>query len=133
MDRCPVAPPRVWRSPSPRSSPRPQTPRRRPSSRESPGSRPRSNVSSPLLPIGRLHRGRPLRGALANGWQTARRAVGARAGTCLHSSHVSVAPRLQLLVLGPLEVRVDGITLSLGGAKQRVVLAALLLHVNQVV
>jgi basic membrane lipoprotein Med (substrate-binding protein (PBP1-ABC) superfamily)/DNA-binding SARP family transcriptional activator len=46
---------------------------------------------------------------------------------------VSVAPRLQFLVLGPLEVRVDGISVSLGGAKQRVVLAALLLHVNQVV
>jgi DNA-binding SARP family transcriptional activator len=32
-----------------------------------------------------------------------------------------------------LEVRVDGISVSLGGAKQRVVLAVLLLHANQVV
>jgi basic membrane lipoprotein Med (substrate-binding protein (PBP1-ABC) superfamily)/DNA-binding SARP family transcriptional activator len=54
-------------------------------------------------------------------------------GTCLHCSCVSVAPRLRFLVLGPLEVRVDGISVSLGGAKQRVVLAVLLLHADEVV
>ena len=44
-----------------------------------------------------------------------------------------MAPRIEFLVLGPLEVRVDGISVPLGGAKQRVVLAVLLLHANEVV
>lgn len=44
-----------------------------------------------------------------------------------------MAPRIEFLVLGPLEVRVDGISVPLGGAKQRAVLAVLLLHANEVV
>ena len=40
---------------------------------------------------------------------------------------------IEFLVLGPLEVRLDGATLTLGGAKQRAVLAALLLRPGEVV
>jgi DNA-binding SARP family transcriptional activator/tetratricopeptide (TPR) repeat protein len=40
---------------------------------------------------------------------------------------------VELLILGPLEVRVEGVPLPLGGAKPRAMLAALLLHPNQVV
>jgi predicted ATPase/DNA-binding SARP family transcriptional activator len=39
----------------------------------------------------------------------------------------------EFLILGPLEVRVDGAPVRLGGAKQRAVLAALLLEPNEVV
>lgn len=40
---------------------------------------------------------------------------------------------MDLLILGPLEVRADGALVPLGGAKPRAMLAALLLHPNQVV
>ena len=40
---------------------------------------------------------------------------------------------MQFRVLGPLEVLADGQPISLGGPKQRTVLARLLLHPNQVV
>jgi basic membrane lipoprotein Med (substrate-binding protein (PBP1-ABC) superfamily)/DNA-binding SARP family transcriptional activator len=40
---------------------------------------------------------------------------------------------IEFLVLGPLEVRVDGCPRPLGGAKQRAVLGLFLLHANQVV
>src|SRR5712692_5528614 len=40
---------------------------------------------------------------------------------------------MEFLILGPLEVRSEGRELSLGGAKQRAVLAVLLLHRNEVV
>ncbi len=40
---------------------------------------------------------------------------------------------MEFLILGPLEARVDGRALALGGAKQRVLLALLLLHRNEVV
>lgn len=36
-------------------------------------------------------------------------------------------------VLGPLEMRVDGAPIALGGAKQRAVLAALLLRAGEIV
>ena len=42
-------------------------------------------------------------------------------------------PGVNLLILGPLEVRVDDALVPLGGAKPRAMLAALLLHPNQVV
>src|SRR3954449_438651 len=38
---------------------------------------------------------------------------------------------LQFGILGPLEVRVDGRAVALGGVKQRAVLAVLALHANQ--
>jgi YVTN family beta-propeller protein len=41
--------------------------------------------------------------------------------------------RVDLALLGPLEVRIDGRPVSLGGPKQRAVLALLLLHANEVV
>jgi DNA-binding SARP family transcriptional activator len=44
-----------------------------------------------------------------------------------------VAAGLQFSILGPLEVRVDGRPLQLGAAKQRAVLALLLLNANEVV
>jgi DNA-binding SARP family transcriptional activator len=37
----------------------------------------------------------------------------------------------EFLVLGPLEVRVDGGVVALGGLKPRAVLAVLLLHANE--
>jgi DNA-binding SARP family transcriptional activator len=40
---------------------------------------------------------------------------------------------VNLLILGPLEVRVDGVVVPLGGAKPRAMLAALLLHPGEVV
>jgi DNA-binding SARP family transcriptional activator/class 3 adenylate cyclase/tetratricopeptide (TPR) repeat protein len=40
---------------------------------------------------------------------------------------------MEFLILGPLEARVDGRALALGGAKQRSLLALLLLHRNEVV
>jgi DNA-binding SARP family transcriptional activator len=40
---------------------------------------------------------------------------------------------VNLLILGPLEVRVEGVPVPLGGAKPRAMLAALLLHPNEVV
>jgi DNA-binding SARP family transcriptional activator len=40
---------------------------------------------------------------------------------------------VNLLILGPLEVRVEGVLVPLGGAKPRAMLAALLLHPNEVV
>ena len=40
---------------------------------------------------------------------------------------------MEFLILGPLEARVDGRGLALGGAKQRALLALLLLHRNEVV
>jgi DNA-binding SARP family transcriptional activator len=40
---------------------------------------------------------------------------------------------VNLLILGPLEVRVEGVLVPLGGAKPRAMLATLLLHSNQVV
>jgi YVTN family beta-propeller protein len=40
---------------------------------------------------------------------------------------------MEYLLLGPLEVRAGGRAIPLGGAKQRALLAALLLHVNEVV
>jgi DNA-binding SARP family transcriptional activator len=40
---------------------------------------------------------------------------------------------MEFLLLGPLEVRQGGRGIPLGGAKQRALLAALLLHVNEVV
>ena len=40
---------------------------------------------------------------------------------------------IEFLVLGPLEVRVDGRSIPLGGAKQRAVLGVLLLHADEVV
>src|SRR5947208_16863983 len=40
---------------------------------------------------------------------------------------------MQFLLLGPLDVRTDGAVLAVGGAKQRALLALLLLHANQVV
>lgn len=40
---------------------------------------------------------------------------------------------MNLLILGPLEVRVEGVPVPLGGAKPRAMLAALLLHPNEVV
>ncbi len=43
------------------------------------------------------------------------------------------AGAVEFLLLGPLEVRVDGRSIALGGAKQRAVMALLLLHPNQVV
>ena len=43
------------------------------------------------------------------------------------------AHRVEFAVLGPVEVRVDGRALSLGGPKQRALLALLLLNRNQVV
>jgi YVTN family beta-propeller protein len=41
--------------------------------------------------------------------------------------------RLEFRILGPLDVRVDGVAVSVGGPKQRALLALLLLHANQVV
>jgi YVTN family beta-propeller protein len=43
------------------------------------------------------------------------------------------APRVEFAVLGPVEVRIDGRALSLGGPKQRALLALLLLSRNEVV
>src|SRR6266498_916651 len=43
------------------------------------------------------------------------------------------ASRLQFRILGPLAVRLDGDQLALGGAKQRALLALLLLSANRVV
>jgi YVTN family beta-propeller protein len=40
---------------------------------------------------------------------------------------------MRFLVLGPLSVSLDGVPVSLGGRKQRMLLAVLLLHANQVV
>jgi DNA-binding SARP family transcriptional activator len=40
---------------------------------------------------------------------------------------------MNLLILGPLEVRVDGVLVALGGVKSRAMLAALLLHPNEVI
>ena len=40
---------------------------------------------------------------------------------------------MNFLILGPLEVRVEGVLMPLGGAKPRAMLAALLLHPNEVV
>jgi DNA-binding SARP family transcriptional activator len=40
---------------------------------------------------------------------------------------------MEFVVLGPLEVRVEGNTVALGGAKQRALLAVLLLHAGEVV
>ena len=40
---------------------------------------------------------------------------------------------MEFLLLGPLEVRANGITLAVGGAKQRALLAILLLRANEVV
>jgi DNA-binding SARP family transcriptional activator len=40
---------------------------------------------------------------------------------------------VKLLILGPLEVHVEGVLVPLGGAKPRAMLAALLLHPNEVV
>ena len=40
---------------------------------------------------------------------------------------------MNLLILGPLEVRVEGVLVPLGGAKPRAMLATLLLHPNEVV
>ena len=41
--------------------------------------------------------------------------------------------RLQFRILGPLEVTCDGERLSLGGERQRALLAVLLVHANQLV
>src|SRR5205085_11008123 len=41
--------------------------------------------------------------------------------------------RVEFLVLGPVEVRIDGQALSLGGPKQRALLALLLLRRNEIV
>jgi YVTN family beta-propeller protein len=41
--------------------------------------------------------------------------------------------RVELAILGPIEVRIDGAAVNLGGPKQRAVLALLLLHANEVV
>src|SRR5262249_23331637 len=43
------------------------------------------------------------------------------------------ASRLQFRILGPLAVRVDGVTVPIGGPKQRALLALLLLSANRVV
>lgn len=40
---------------------------------------------------------------------------------------------MNLLILGPLEVRAEGVLVPVGGAKPRAMLAALLLHPNEVV
>jgi peptide/nickel transport system substrate-binding protein len=40
---------------------------------------------------------------------------------------------MEFRILGPLEVRADGVTLALGGRKQRALLAILLLHADEVV
>ena len=40
---------------------------------------------------------------------------------------------MEFLLLGPLEVREDGRGIPIGGAKQRALLALLLLHANEVV
>ena len=40
---------------------------------------------------------------------------------------------MEFVVLGPLEARIDGRTLALGGPKQRALLALLLLNANGVV
>ena len=40
---------------------------------------------------------------------------------------------MQFGILGPLDVRVAGVAVPLGGAKQRLLLAFLLLHSNKVV
>jgi predicted ATPase/DNA-binding SARP family transcriptional activator len=40
---------------------------------------------------------------------------------------------MEFRILGPLEAREDGVALALGGAKQRALLAVLLLHANEVV
>ena len=42
-------------------------------------------------------------------------------------------PRLEFRILGPLSVRVDGSPVSVGGPKQRALLALLLLSANRVV
>lgn len=47
--------------------------------------------------------------------------------------HNGRSRQMEFLILGPLEVRQDGQALSLGGAKQRAVLAILLLEANRVV
>ena len=49
----------------------------------------------------------------------------------LRSAQVSVG--LEFFILGPLEVRAEGRTLELGAAKQRALLALLLLNANKVV
>jgi len=46
---------------------------------------------------------------------------------------VNGVPEMQFLVLGPLEVLAEGRVVGLGGAKPRLVLAALLVHANEVV
>jgi DNA-binding SARP family transcriptional activator len=46
---------------------------------------------------------------------------------------VTTRPRLEFLVLGPLDVVRDGVGLDLGSRKQRAVLALLLLNANRVV
>jgi DNA-binding SARP family transcriptional activator len=40
---------------------------------------------------------------------------------------------MEFRILGPLEVRNEGVDVSLGGPKPRALLAALLLHPNEVV
>src|SRR4029450_1117508 len=71
---------------------------------------------------------------------------GGMAGTCPHLAYavsglestrsgryVRTTTEVEFHVLGPLEVIADGGFLPLGGAKQRAVLAILLLHANEVV
>lgn len=64
------------------------------------------------------------------------------AGTCPHlaildpdhaASYRRVTTTLDFRVLGPLEVAANGTFLPLGGAKQRAVLALLILNANEVV
>src|SRR5439155_16392004 len=49
------------------------------------------------------------------------------------ASQKCFAQRVEFSVLGPLEVRIDGRALPLGGPKQRALLALLLLNGNEVV
>jgi len=45
----------------------------------------------------------------------------------------TVGPKLDLGILGPIEVRAEGVPVALGGLRQRAVVAVLALHPNQVV
>lgn len=72
-------------------------------------------------------------------------ALGTRSGLAARSTRLSAAPMacfatavtkpevFELRVLGPLEARLGGESIALGGAKQRAVLATLLLRPNEVV
>src|SRR4051812_38156128 len=72
----------------------------------------------------------PLAIGLRLAWDRACAALGAGV---VWPPMATVSPRLSFGILGPLEVMHDGRRLTVGGPKQRAVLAMLLLHANRVV